>query len=91
MKNKIKGYWLSFVDPERPKGTRFIGVALVEADDFGLAVQLAHRKGCNPGGEVAGEPIPKWAWDAVLESEKHRVLTAEQAAVIDARWIGAKA
>lgn len=50
-------HWLSFCDPDRAKGQQFLGVAIVEARDFRAAVQIAHRIGCNPGGEVLGYPL----------------------------------
>lgn len=53
-------WWLSFVDPKRPQGQRFLGCALVETetdpDDpkvaMSDAIRRAWRTGCNPGGEV---------------------------------------
>lgn len=55
-------WWLSFCDPDKPEGERFLGAAIinvendVEDDDLGFlaAVHRAHRLGLNPGGEVAG-------------------------------------
>jgi len=47
-------WWLSFADPELPKGTQFLGVAIVEAESFHQALQLSHAIGVNPGGEVCG-------------------------------------
>lgn len=47
-------HWLSFADPRRPKGSQFLGVALVWAHGFAEAVDLTHQMGINPGGEVAG-------------------------------------
>lgn len=51
-------WWLSFVDPNRPRGRRGIGVVLVEADSFQDAMQRAWVTGCNPGGEVEGHEMP---------------------------------
>lgn len=45
-------FWLSFVDPRREEGKRFLGVSLVEAKDSMNAVQIARIHDCNPGGEV---------------------------------------
>jgi len=47
-------WWLSFCDPDKPKGTQFLGVAIVVAQNFGAAVLTAGLAGCNPGGEVEG-------------------------------------
>lgn len=51
-------WWLSFVDPARPEGDRFVGVAIVRASNIVTAAMEAHRLGCNPGGELAGIEIP---------------------------------
>jgi hypothetical protein len=51
-------WWLSFVDPKRPEGEGFLGVALIEADDYPSAIRRAWREGCNPGGEINGFDLP---------------------------------
>jgi len=51
-------WWLSFADGSRPTGQQFLGVAVVRAAGFGLAVMRAHELGINPGGEVCGDVIP---------------------------------
>lgn len=54
-------WWLSFCDPRRPKGSQFLGVAIVRGRGMGTAVAEAHKRGCNPGGEVQGLSLPPWA------------------------------
>lgn len=51
-------FWLSFADGDRPKGQQFLGVIVVRALYFELAVARTHELGINPGGEVAGMEIP---------------------------------
>lgn len=51
-------HWLSFADGALPEGTQFLGVVIVRAPNFIMAVQLAHLMKINPGGEVKGLPIP---------------------------------
>lgn len=51
-------WWLSFVDPDLPEGTRSLGVSLVQGDDLVEACKEAHRLGINPGGEVLGCELP---------------------------------
>ena len=51
-------WWLSFADGNRPKGRQFLGVAIVQAYSFPIAVGVAHMLGINPGGEVMGYPVP---------------------------------
>jgi hypothetical protein len=53
--------WMSFVDPELPEGSAFLGVAIVEAKDIGEGTALCWDLGINPGGEVlAGEMPEPW-------------------------------
>ena len=49
---------MSFVDPDKPEGSRFIGVSIVEAPHFIVAHTAAWERGCNPGGEVLINEIP---------------------------------
>lgn len=46
-------WWLSFAAPDR-----FLGLALVHAPGYMSAVTKASQLGINPGGEVAGFPLP---------------------------------
>jgi hypothetical protein len=59
-------WWLSFADPDLPEGSQFLGVCVIEEEDFLSAIQHAHALKINPGGEVKGvklsenfPPIPK--------------------------------
>lgn len=49
--------WLSFCDPTKPEGEQFLGAAIVRAENLGDALTKSWKKGCNPGGEVAGVMI----------------------------------
>jgi hypothetical protein len=51
-------FWLSFADPDRPKGDQFLGATLIEADDAMDAVRKAWKAGLNPGGEVLIGEVP---------------------------------
>jgi hypothetical protein len=44
-------FWMSFCDPELPKGSQFLGVAIVEAEAERTAIATAWDNDCNPGGE----------------------------------------
>lgn len=70
-------WWLSFTDPSRPAGSRFLGVAIVEAIGSLAAITTTHVLGINPGGQVAAwgpSPVdtfgPEW---------QNRLLTREEA------------
>jgi len=76
-------WWLSFADGRRPAGQQFLGVAVVRAAGFGLAVMRAHALGINPGGEVSGQQIPASVAppDEMLDklvTDKDRVLELEE-------------
>ena len=49
---KIKNWWLSFCDPDSPKGSQFLGVIITQACGAAHAIQKTHDLGINPGGEV---------------------------------------
>lgn len=51
--------WLSFVDPDRPKGSRLLGVSIVRAANAVEASTVAWELGCNPGGEMAMFDLPE--------------------------------
>ena len=72
-------WWLSFAGDEGS-----IGVAIIEAHTFIEAVQKSHRLGCNPGGEVAGAPIPQAVLDddPILNTPVDRMLTKDEIKVL---------
>ncbi len=85
--SEIVAHWLSFAGEEG-----FLGAAIIEAEDFICAVMLAHRCGCNPGGEVKGQPLPQRALDAALALgyEPNRLYSKDEIDAIDraAPWPG---
>lgn len=54
---EIPWWWLSFIDPERPEGTRFLGVCIVQGATGMAAVSRSHDLGVNPGGQVMMVPV----------------------------------
>lgn len=74
-------WFLSFADGRRPKGTQFLGGAIVEAQDFMAAIKKTHALGINPGGEVQGTG-PSITVDSVGEElnkkYSNRLLTREE-------------
>lgn len=54
---EVGWWWLSFADGDRHAGQQFLGIAVVRAAGFGLAVMQTHALGINPGGEVQGKEI----------------------------------
>lgn len=51
-------YWqMSFSDPDRPAGSRWLGGTVVQAATVRAAIARAHLLGINPGGEVQAVPF----------------------------------
>lgn len=46
-------WYMSFVDPDRPEGQRWLGACIVRSSSPGSAIGVSWAKGCNPGGQVA--------------------------------------
>lgn len=44
--------WLSFCDPDKPKGEQFLGVVIMWAPGLAHAIDRAWKLGINPGGQV---------------------------------------
>lgn len=84
-------WWLSFVDPDRPEGDRFVGACIVQGDDDLIGGRLAGtdpvssawRLGINPGGEVQLVRVPDGKVDAVPIEYREVLLTREQVAELD--------
>lgn len=74
-------WWLSFVDPHKPPGHRFLGVVILAGENFGEAVRNAWTLGCNPGGEVKGYQVedvdPTWM---------NRLLDSQEADEVNKMW-----
>lgn len=82
-------WYLSFADPARPEGSRWLGATVVKAMSFPEAVLAARILGCNPGGQIFGHPTPD-AWPMPTPPEldgKLVVYPAELARVMQA-WTG---
>lgn len=74
-------WWLSFADPARPRGTQFLGAAIVRGLCLGSALDMARYLRINPGGEVEGHEIP-----ASIEMPARftdRLLTREECEALD--------
>lgn len=59
----MRAYWLSFVDPDRPKGERFLGVSIVQVSDEEVEAQREEAAGwAEPerGMEIAAAVAKAW-------------------------------
>ena len=71
-------WWLSFVDPERPEGKRFLGGTIVAARDEKGAIEEAWRRGVNPGGEVMIVAIPAGKLSKMRPDWFNRLVSEEE-------------
>lgn len=87
MIDKLPYFWLSFADPDLPKGKQFLGVIVIKAIDFLDAIKEASGKGINPGGEVVGNEV---VGDLAKIPEEYigRLLTRDEAQALDAILMG---
>jgi hypothetical protein len=85
-------FWLSFVDPDRAPGSRFLGGSFVEIDDregeehrdlLRRALQRAHVVGCNPGGAVKAHVVPEDRARRIGPEWRHRVLSRSEIDALD--------
>jgi hypothetical protein len=50
-------FWVSFADLEKPVGSQFAGVLILEADDLEAAMAKAHAASDNPAYKMTFEDI----------------------------------
>jgi hypothetical protein len=83
MRLPLPVYWLSFVDPDRPRGDKRLGVSIVEVpaqdDEMIAALKEAWDRRCNPGGEVKatlleGKIPPRSFFNRLLTPDEARTL-----------------
>lgn len=82
-------YWLSFCDPKRPEGTRFLGACIVPGRDLREAARWAWVLNCNPGGEVLGLEVPPTIDPSIPAEWRNRLLSREEVDRLDA-WCKAR-
>jgi hypothetical protein len=79
---------LSFADPDRPRGTQFLGACIVEAMHFVEAIKIAHVLGINPGGEVKSQG---WEFDdpakiEFIRERANKLMSRQECADFDAAY-----
>jgi len=50
--SKMRTLWMSFVDYDKPKGERFLGVVIINSLGPTHAMRETHQLGINPGGTI---------------------------------------
>lgn len=79
----MSAFWLSFCDPARPPGMQFLGACIVDGESLLQAVQTAHARGCNPGGEVKGVQFVPHILQLVRAEWRNRLLSREECLAFD--------
>jgi hypothetical protein len=81
--------WLSFCDPKRGKGYRFLGACIVPGNSVPLGARIANVLGCNPGGEVMGHLIPEDRIPLINAKWMNRLLNRAECAEMDREVLAA--
>lgn len=81
----MKSFWLSFCSEELPHGEDFLGASIVRATSDLAAVMVAHREGCNPGGQVMMLEVPADVDPLIGDEWRSRLLTREECETLDAQ------
>jgi hypothetical protein len=74
------GFWLSFSDPDAPRGKRFLGVAIVDMDTDASAVEIIRhtwKLGINPGGAVAITQLDDSSALRIAREHRNKLITDE--------------
>ena len=80
-------WWMSFCDPERPEGTRFLGALVIYACNETEAIEKSHLLKLNPGGEVMFFEIPrKYEYRIPIEWIDCKLLSREECDEFDKKW-----
>lgn len=85
----LEWWWISFADGDLPVGSQFLGVALVQAHGFGLAMLRTHTLKINPGGSVHGHPIPERMGDPPEAMRDRLVSDKAELDRLVTEWTGA--
>jgi hypothetical protein len=77
-------WWLSFAN------VQFLGVVIIEREEFSEAYALAIALGLNPGGEMQAVPIPE-AHRAVSRRHANKLLSKDDIQKLNAEIAASKA
>jgi hypothetical protein len=79
-------WWMSFCDPNLPKGKKFLGALLIEATDEYDLIFRSHLFGLNPGGEIQFFKVPKMFEERIEPSMTYRLLTRAECEAIERKY-----
>jgi hypothetical protein len=80
--------WMSFCDPARPKGSKFLGALLIEAADSDDALMRSHLLGLNPGGEVVSFEVPQEYVARIEPAMTYRLLSRAECETFERKYAG---
>ena len=73
--NVMRVMWLSFCDPDKPKGSQFLGVIVIRALGLSDAILKTHSMGINPNGQIMSYVMDD---DEIKPEHFNQLLSAEQ-------------
>ena len=88
-------WWISFVDPVKPTGDRFLGVSIIDGtrftdldqkSEFEAVMDEAWRLKANPGGVVQAGRLPENSVRIVPESFIGRLLNKVEVDEMNAKF-----
>jgi hypothetical protein len=78
---------MSFVDPDRPKNTKFLGALIIEANDEFQLLPKSHSLGLNPGGEIQFFKIPKeLEYRIPQEWIDRKLISRDECEALEKKW-----
>lgn len=81
-------WWLSFADPDKPTGEKFLGALIIRAHDDVEMLKRSWMLELNPGGEVAFFEIPKQYEERIPPDwVETRLLTKKQCDELENKWL----
>ena len=94
-KQKRVLWWISFADPSKEEGDRFLGVSIIDGtrftdldqkSEFEAVMDEAWRLKANPGGVVQAGRLPEDIAPIVPESLIGRLLNTEEVNELNAKF-----
>jgi hypothetical protein len=81
-------WWMSFVDKNKPKGSKFLGALIIKAENKYDVLVKSWTLGLNPGGDVQFYKIPE-EYESRIPAEwiETRILNKEEIDAFERKWL----
>jgi hypothetical protein len=80
-------FWMSFCDPEKPEGSRFLGALVIKADSDFEALARSWFLELNPGGEMLFYEIPELYHERIpTDWIETRLITRKECETLENRF-----